>query len=71
MDALYREFRDTFPKLRWEEVQSFHHPHEYFFYHLALIIADRHQKGKMTFQQEQKAVKHLLIFITHPELHKN
>lgn len=54
---------DAFPKLIWEDVAAFQFPHEYFFYHLAIIIADRRQKGKLTFQQEQSAVKDLLKVI--------
>ena len=64
MEAVHGALRDQFPKLRWENIEAFHHPHEYFFYHLALIIADRAQKGKMTFRQEQSAVVQLLQFIT-------
>ena len=64
MELIRRELRKAFPNLRWQRVKSFRHPHEYFFYHLALIIADRTQKGHMTFQQEQQAVRELLVFIT-------
>ena len=64
MQAVRDALRDQFPNLRWENVQAFRHAHEYFFYHLALIIADRAQKGKMTFRQEQSAVVQLLEFIT-------
>lgn len=64
MGAVYEALREQFPKLRWENVLAFRHPHEYFFYHLALIIADRAQKGKMTFKQEQTAVQELLHFIS-------
>lgn len=64
MHAVREELRSHFPKIRWEEIQAFHYAHEYFFYHLALIIADRTQKGKMTFKQEQTAVQELLQFIT-------
>jgi len=60
MEVMRSELRKAFPKLKWQNVQSFSYPHEYFFYHLALIIADRSQKGKMTFTQEQAAVKNLL-----------
>jgi prophage maintenance system killer protein len=58
------ELERAFPKLQWEEVQTFRHSHEYFFYHLALIIADRKQKGAITFQQEQKAVRQLLTVVS-------
>lgn len=64
MKAVQQELVRFFPALTWEDVSSFKHPHEYFFYHLALIIADRKQKGQMTFQQEQAAVRELLTFIT-------
>ncbi len=64
MDAVRDALREKFPNLRWEDVQAFRFAHEYFFYHLALIIADRVQKGKMTFKQEQNAVRELLMFIT-------
>ena len=63
MDALRAELQRLFPNLRWEHVDAFRYPHEYFFYHLALIIADRSQKGKMTFLQEREAVRQLLEFI--------
>jgi prophage maintenance system killer protein len=57
-----------FPNLLWEEVQTFRYPHEFFFYHLALIIADRKQKGHMTFHQEQMAVRELLgVVMMEPE----
>lgn len=58
------ELERAFPYLQWEDVASFRHAHEYFFYHLALIIADRQQKGTMTFQQEQAAVRELLKVVT-------
>ncbi len=64
MQAVHDELRKQFPNLQWENIQAFHHPHEYFFYHLALVIADRNQKGKITFRQEQAAVEQLLAFIT-------
>ncbi len=64
MEAVRMELRRLFPKLRWEDIGAFRHSHEYFFYHLALIIADRSQKGQMTFKQEQSAVRQLLEFIT-------
>lgn len=63
MQAIRDELRRFFPKLRWEDVSAFRHPHEYFFYHLALVIADRAQKGKLTFRQEQHSVRELLAFI--------
>ena len=64
MEVVHSELRRLFPKLQWVNVSAFRHPHEYFFYHLALIIADRSQKGHMTFQQEQAAVRELLAFIS-------
>lgn len=67
MEAVRIELQRLFPRLRWESVHAFRHAHEYFFYHLALIIADRSQKGHMTFQQEQSAVRQLLEFITRKE----
>ena len=63
MEAVREELRRLFPKLRWEHVESFTFSHEYFFYHLALIIADRTQKGHMTFSQEKAAVEELLAFV--------
>ena len=63
MIAVRTELERFFPNLTWEDVHAFRHPHEFFFYHLALIIADRAQKGKMTFRQEQDAVRQLLDFI--------
>lgn len=63
MHVVRDQLRMYFPKVQWESVESFRHSHEYFFYHLALIIADRMQKGKMTFRQEQEAVQELLKFI--------
>jgi death-on-curing family protein len=67
MHAVREALQGQFPRLRWEEVVAFHHPHEYFFYHLALIVADRTQKGKMTFREEQRAVGKLLEFVTQVE----
>ena len=67
MRALREELKRIFPKLRWENIHAFRHPHEYFFYHLALIIADRTQKGKLNFRQEQEAVVQLLGFIAAKE----
>ena len=64
MDAVRQELHRFFPHLRWEDVQAFRYPHEYFFYHLALVIADRNQKGKLNFRQEQEAVVQLLGFIS-------
>ena len=64
METVRMELQRLFPKLRWENIHAFRHSHEYFFYHLALIIADRSQKGQMTFRQEQSAVRQLLEFIT-------
>ncbi len=64
MEAVHQELKRLFPKVKWESVEAFKYSHEYFFYHLALIIADRAQKGQMTFQQEQSAVRQLLEFIT-------
>lgn len=66
MHAVRAELQRLFPHLRWEHVQAFHHAHEYFFYHLALIIADRSQKGRLSFRQEQDAVRMLLAFISTP-----
>ncbi len=63
MEVMRSELSRIFPSVHWEEIQSFHQPHEYFFYHLALIIADRKQKGHMSFQQEQDAVRQLLEVI--------
>lgn len=60
MEIMRSELIRLFPNLRWEEVVAFHYPHEYFFYHLALIIADRKQKGKMNFKEEQHAIRELL-----------
>lgn len=60
MEVMRSELMRLFPNLHWEEVYAFHYPHEYFFYHLALIIADRKQKGKMSFAQEREAVQELL-----------
>ena len=57
------ELRRKFPHLEWQKVHSFKNWHQYFLYHLALIIADRAQKGRMTFQDEQKAVRELLVFV--------
>lgn len=64
MEAVRDELAKAFPHLKWEDVAAFRRPHEYFFYHLALIIADRGQKGQMTFRQEQEAVQQLLKFIS-------
>ena len=61
--VMRQELKRVFPDLKWEEDISFRYPHEYFFYHLALIIADRSQKGQMTFQQEQEAIQKLLTVI--------
>lgn len=66
MEGVRVELSRLFPNLKWEPVTSFRYPHEYFFYYLALIIADRNQKGKMTFSQEQAAVVELLKFIAMP-----
>ena len=63
MHDMRQELERLFPKLRWENIHVFKRPHEHFFYHLALVIADRAQKGKMSFQQEQAAVRELLAFI--------
>lgn len=62
--AAQEQLKRFFPRLQWEEMPNFHHPHEHFLYHLALIMADRAQKGHMTFQQEQAAVRELLQFVT-------
>lgn len=67
MSALREQLQRQFPLLKWEHIRSFKYVHEYFFYHLALIIADRSQKGRMTFSQEQVAVRYLLDFIVSKE----
>jgi prophage maintenance system killer protein len=64
LEAVREQLKWLFPKLQWQEVEHFTLPHEYFFYHLALVIADRQQKGGLSFQQEQAAVRHLLQFVT-------
>jgi death-on-curing family protein len=66
MEVMRSELMRIFPNLQWEEVTTFHHAHEYFFYHLSLIIADRKQKGQMTFHQEQDAVRQLLEVVMVP-----
>lgn len=63
MEALRQEFERLFPHVKWETVMAFKYPHEYFFYHLALIIADRSQKGRMSFQKEREAVVELLKYV--------
>ena len=63
LSVMREELERFFPHLRWEEVSAFRHSHEYFFYHLALIVADRKQKGTLNFREEQKAVRELLAFI--------
>lgn len=63
MHALRAEMKKAFPKIQWQNVATFSQPFEHFFYHLALIIADRAQKGRMTFTQERTAVERLLAFI--------
>ncbi len=63
MEVMRSELERAFPNLKWDDVQSFSQPHEFFFYHLALIIADRNQKGAMNFKQEQEAVEKLLQVI--------
>jgi hypothetical protein len=67
MEIIREELQGRFPNLHWENIHAFRHSHEYFFYHLALIIADRSQKGQMTFKEEQNAVKQLvsLIIVKH------
>lgn len=60
MDTVQEELKKAFPHLHWESVQSFEQPIEHFFYHLALILADRTQKGEMSFHQEKEAVVQLL-----------
>lgn len=60
MELVQRWLRKAFPHLQWEQVSAFSHPHEYFFYHLALVIADRHQKGNITFTEEQRLIVDLL-----------
>jgi len=64
MDVMREELKRIFPKIQWEEVRAFRYPHEYFLYHLALVIADRRQKGAISFTQEQVAVRALLTFVT-------
>ncbi len=66
MEVVRSELIRLFPKVHWEEVRTFRYPHEYFFYHLALIIADRKQKGQMSFRQEQEAVTQLLQAVMVP-----
>ena len=63
LTLMRQELKRAFPHLQWEEGVAFEKPHEYFFYHLALIIADRGQKGQMTFQEEQHAVAELLAVV--------
>ena len=63
MRVLRRELHRTFPQLQWQKVGAFSQPHEHFFYHLALIIADRNQKGQMTFPEERTAVEQLLQIV--------
>ena len=60
LGVMREELRRFFPHLQWEEISAFRFVHEYFFYHLALIVADRKQKGSMKFSEEQKAVRELL-----------
>lgn len=59
-----RQLKRTFPKTRWKNIRSFSLPEEYFLYHLALVIADRTQKGNISFQDEQFLVRELLKKIT-------
>ncbi|MFH0770290.1 MAG: type II toxin-antitoxin system death-on-curing family toxin [Candidatus Peregrinibacteria bacterium] len=61
---LQRRMKRVFPKLIWEHIDIFALAEEYFFYHLALVIADRNQKGNLTFSQEQTLVRNLLKYIT-------
>ncbi|OIO55784.1 hypothetical protein AUJ46_00630 [Candidatus Peregrinibacteria bacterium CG1_02_54_53] len=61
---LQRQMRRVFPRLEWEHIDAFSRAEEYFFYHLALVIADRNQKGNLSFSQEQKMVRTLLRYIT-------
>jgi death-on-curing family protein len=63
MEALREALQETFPNVKWQRVKIFTQPHEHFFYHLALIIADRAQKGGLTFAEERTAVESLLGFI--------
>jgi death-on-curing family protein len=60
IEVMKEELMNLFPNLKWDEDAEFQLPHEYFFYHLALIIADRNQKGNMTFSEEHSAVVELL-----------
>lgn len=63
MEVLREALQETFPNVKWQRVKTFTQPHEHFFYHLALIIADRTQKGGLTFAEERAAVESLLGFI--------
>lgn len=68
MRVMRQELQRIFPNLHWEDIDAFHHPHEYFFYHLSLIIADRKQKGQISFTQERAAVEELLrVVIVDPK----
>ena len=62
---LRRELQLLFPHLQWQQVKSFRYAYEYFLYHLPLIVADRHQKGRMTFHEECSAVERALDVIVH------
>ena len=59
-ESMRQSLEASFPHIKWELITSFHFAHEYFLYHLALVIADRNQKGKMTFFEEREAVEALL-----------
>lgn len=59
-----RQLKRVFPRTRWRNVRSFSLPEEYFLYHLALVIADRTQKGQISFQDEQFFVRELLKKVT-------
>jgi len=63
MAVLRAELVRIFPNVKWEKIKAFRHAHEYFFYHLAIIIADRQQKGNMTFTEERVAVEQMLRVI--------
>lgn len=54
-----QQLKAAFPHLRWRRVRSFERPAEHFLYHLAMVIADRTQKGNISFQDEQYLVKEL------------
>lgn len=67
LSSIQKILRQAFSRLKWEHVDAFSRSEEYFFYHLALVIADRNQKGNLTFTQEQRLVRNLLAFIVKKE----